>query len=164
MSSSTITSETTSASKPDRTATSPAIQVQPYLFFGGRCEAALDYYRRVLGAEVTMLMRFKDSPDPASRGAASGDMVMHASLRVGETTILASDGCGDGQPKFEGFSLSLTQPNDAAAERVFAALADGGKVQQPLAQTFFASRFGMVEDRFGVGWMVMVPASLATEK
>ena len=82
-----------------RAATSPAIQVQPYLFFGGRCEAALEYYRRVLGAEVTMLMRFKDSPEPASCGAATGDMVMHASFRIGETTILASDGCGEGQPE-----------------------------------------------------------------
>ena len=132
------------------------MQVQPYLFFDGRCEEAIEFYRSVLGAEVTMLMRYKDSPDPGACRPGNEDKVMHASLRIGETTALASDGRCLGRPSFQGFSLSLTVPNAAEAERVFAALGDGGQVQMPLAKTFFSSRFGMVADRFGVSWMVYV--------
>jgi PhnB protein len=135
------------------------MQVQPYLFFDGRCEEAVEFYRRVLGAEVTMLMRFKDSPEPHEPGMVppgAGDKVMHVSFRIGETTVLASDGRCEGRPSFQGFSLSLTVPNDAEAERLFAALADGGQVQMSLIKTFFASHFGMVADRFGVSWMIYV--------
>ena len=135
------------------------MQVQPYLFFDGRCEEAVEFYRRALGAEVTMLMRFKDSPEPHEPGMlppGAGDKVMHASLRIGETTVLASDGRCEGRPSFQGFSLSLTVPDEPEAERLFGALADGGQVQMPLTKTFFASRFGMVADRFGVSWMVYV--------
>jgi PhnB protein len=135
------------------------MQVQPYLFFDGRCEEAVEFYRSALGAEVTMLMRFKDSPDPHEPDMVppgAGDKVMHVSVRIGETTVLASDGRCEGRPSFQGFALSLTVPNDAEAERLFAALADGGQVQMPLAKTFFASRFGMVADRFGVSWMIYV--------
>jgi PhnB protein len=137
------------------------MQVQPYLFFEGRCEEAVELYRRVLGAEVTMLMRFKDSPEPPAPGMVppgAGDKVMHMSLRIGETTIMASDGRCLGQPGFQGFSLSLSVPDIAEAERVFAALGDGGQVQMPLAKTFFSPRFGMVADRFGVSWMIIVAA------
>ena len=130
------------------------MQVQPYLFFDGRCDEAVEFYRKALGAEVTMLMRFKDSPDPGMCPAGAQDKVMHASLRIGDSTVLASDGRCEGRPSFEGFALSLTVPDDAAAERLFAALGDGGQVQMPLAKTFFASRFGMVADRVGVSWMV----------
>ncbi|HEY8369218.1 MAG TPA: VOC family protein [Thermodesulfobacteriota bacterium] len=135
------------------------MQVQPYLFFDGRCEEALEFYRRALGAEVTTLMRFKESPDPGSCPPAPGgaDKVMHAAFRIGKTTLLASDGMCGGRPSFAGFSLSLTAADDAEAERRFAALADGGRVEMPLARTFFASSFGMVTDRFGVTWMVYVP-------
>jgi PhnB protein len=135
------------------------MQVQPYLFFDGRCEEAVEFYRRALGAEVTMLMRFKDSPEPHEPGMVppgAGDKVMHASFRIGETTVLASDGRCEGRPSFQGFSLSLTVPDEPDAERLFAALADGGQVQMPLTKTFFASCFGMVADRFGVSWMVYV--------
>ena len=132
------------------------MQVQPYLFFDGRCEEAVEFYRRALGAEVTMLMRFKESPDPASVPAGGEDKVMHMSFRIGDTTVLASDGHCLGRPSFQGFSLSLTASNDAQVERLFAALADGGQVQMPLAKTFFSSRFGMVADRFGVSWMIIV--------
>lgn len=132
------------------------MQIQPYLYFDGRCEEAIEFYRRTLGAEVVRLMRGKDVPDPAMTPPGSADKVMHAALRIGETTILASDGRCTGQPKFEGFSLSLTVPNDAEAERLFAALGDGGQVQMPLMKTFFSSRFGMVADRFGVPWMIYV--------
>ena len=135
------------------------MQVQPYLFFDGRCEEAVEFYRRALGAEVTMLMRFKDSPEPHEPGlvpAGAEDKVMHTSFRIGETTVMASDGQCLGQQSFQGFSLSLTVPNETEAERLFAALADGGQVQLPLTKTFFASRFGMVADRFGVSWMIVV--------
>jgi PhnB protein len=132
------------------------MQVQPYLFFDGRCEEAVEFYRRALGAEVTMLMRFKESPDPASVPAGGEDKVMHMSFRIGESRVLASDGQCLGGPTFQGFSLSLTVSDDAEAERIYAALANGGRVQMPLAKTFFSSRFGMVADRFGVSWMVYV--------
>ena len=132
--------------------------VQSYLFFDGRCEEALEFYRKTLGAEVTMLMRFKDSPEPQQPGMVppgSENKVMHASFRIGETTVMASDGRCLGKPNFQGFALSLTVANDAEAERAFAALRDGGQVQMPLTKTFFSSRFGMVADRFGVSWMVL---------
>jgi PhnB protein len=135
--------------------------VQSYLFFDGRCDEAIEFYRRALGAEVTMLMRFKDSPEPHPPGMippGAENKVMHSSLRIGETTVMASDGKCLGKPTFQGFSLSLTVPNDAEAERLFAKLADGGQVQMPLNKTFFSSRFGMVADRFGVSWMVIVAA------
>ncbi len=132
------------------------MQVQPYLFFDGRCEEAVEFYRKALGAEVTMLMRFKESPEPSMAPPGAGDKVMHVSIRIGETTILASDGQCQGRPGFQGFALSLTVANDAEADRRFAALADGGQVQMPLSKTFFSSRFGMVADRFGVSWMVYV--------
>jgi PhnB protein len=130
--------------------------VQPYLFFDGRCEEALEFYRRTLGAEVTALMRFKESPDPAMCPPSAGDKVMHASFRIGETTLLASDGRCQGKPSFQGFSLSLTVANEAEADRLFASLAEGGQVQMPLSKTFFSVRFGMVADRFGVPWMIYV--------
>jgi PhnB protein len=135
------------------------MQVQPYLFFDGRCEEAIEFYRRAVGAEVTMLMRFKDAPEPGMSPPGSGDKVMHSSLRIGDATVLASDGRCGGKPSFQGFSLSLIAANDAEADRLFAALGDGGQVQMPMAKTFFSSRFGMVADRFGVGWMVLVEHS-----
>jgi PhnB protein len=141
-----------------------ALQVQPYLFFEGRCDEAIEFYRRALGAEVTMLMRFKDAPpSPPSDNqdcppppAGWENKVMHASFRVGATEILASDGCGTNPLKFQGFSLSLTVETAADAERSFKALSEGGQVQMPLGKTFFSEAFGMVADKFGVGWMVYV--------
>jgi PhnB protein len=132
------------------------MQIQPYLFYNGRCEEAIEFYRAAVGAEVTMLMRYQDSPDPTSHGV--GEKVMHAGLRVGDTTVLVSDGRCSGKLDFQGFALSLTVPDDAAAQRVFAALSAGGRVQAPLAKTFFSPQFGMVADRFGVLWMVYVTA------
>jgi PhnB protein len=130
--------------------------IQPYLFFDGRCEEAIEFYRKALGAEVDMLMHFKDSPDPDHCPPNSANKVMHATFHIGDTTLNASDGRCTGQPKFAGFSLSLNAPNEAEADRLFAALADGGQVQMPLTKTFFSPRFGMVADRFGVSWMVIV--------
>lgn len=133
--------------------------VQPYLFFDGKCEEAIEFYRRAAGARVQMLMRFKDSPEPPPAGCAPADpnLIMHAQIEIGATVIMASDGRGTGHPKFEGFALSLSVNTEEDADRVFNALAEGGKVEMPLGRTFFSPRFGMVEDRFGVFWMVMVP-------
>jgi PhnB protein len=136
-----------------------AMQVQPYLFFDGRCEEAIEFYHDMLGAEVTMLMRNNESPEPPKGGSlppGSGEKVMHAQFRIGDTMILASDGRCSGKPVFQGFALSLTVPNDAEAQKKFAALSEGGKVQMLLGKTFFSSSFGMVVDRFGVLWMVYV--------
>jgi PhnB protein len=133
--------------------------VQPYLSFDGKCEEAIEFYRRALGAKVEMMMRFRESPEPPPPGMVppgSENKVMHAALRIGETMVLASDGRCQGKPNFSGFSLSLTAADDAEADRLFAALADGGQVQMALAKTFFSPRFGMVADRFGVSWMVYV--------
>ncbi len=130
------------------------MQIQPYLFFNGHCDEAIDFYRSAVGAEVTMLMRYKDNPEPTSHGVEN--KVMHASLRIGDTTVLVSDGRCSGQLSFQGFALSLTVPDDTEAERLFAALGDGGQVQTPLTKTFFSSKFGMVADRFGVLWIIYV--------
>ena len=140
------------------------MQAQPYLFFDGRCEEALTFYRAALGAEVTELHRFQDSPEQGMVPPGAGNKVMHASFRIGDTMVLASDGRCAGQPNFQGFALSLTVPNDAEAERRFASLAEGGQVQMPLTKTFFASRFGMVADRFGVSWMIIAAPSAPRDK
>ena len=137
------------------------MEVQVYLFFNGRCQEALDFYNKAVGAEVLMLMRFKDSPEPPQPGMippGSEDKIMHASVRIGNSIVMASDGRCEGQPGFQGFALSLSLPNEADTDRVFAALAEGGQVQMPLAKTFWSPRFGMLTDRFGVGWMVSVAA------
>ena len=132
------------------------MQVQPYLFFDGRCEEALEFYKKAIDAKVEMLMRFKDAPDQSMISSGSHDKVMHAAVRVGDTQVLVSDGRCLGKPNFQGFALTITAPDAAEGERRFNALAEGGQVQMPLAETFFASRFGMVADKFGVGWMILV--------
>lgn len=132
--------------------------VQPYLFFSGRCEEALAFYEQALDANVIMKMRFSESPDPVPEGmlqARFENKIMHASFTVGKMTIMASDGC-DGKSSFDGFRLALTLPTEAAAEIAFEALAGGGKVDMPLMKTFWSPRYGMVTDKFGLGWMVMV--------
>ena len=135
------------------------MQIQPYVFFEGRCEEALEFYKRAVGAQVTALMRMKESPEPHPPGAlppGSENKVMHAEFKIGESTLLGSDGRCSGKPSFEGFSLTIGVKDDAEAERVFGGLSEGGQVRQPLITTFFSSRFGMVTDRFGVPWMVIV--------
>ncbi len=134
--------------------------VQAYLNFDGRCEEALNFYKKALGAEVTMLMRMNESPEPPKPGLVapgSADKVLHAAFRIGETMLLASDCYCSGKPVFQGFSLTITARDEAEANRLFAALSDGGQVTAPLSKTFFSPRFGMVTDRFGVAWMVLVP-------
>jgi PhnB protein len=130
--------------------------LQPYLNFNGRSEEAIGFYRATLGAEVVMMLRFKDSPEPAGCGPEASEKIMHANLRIGDSTLLLSDGRCSGAAEFKGFSISLIVATEADAEQRFAALADGGEVQMPLAKTFFSPRFGMVEDKFGVCWMVLM--------
>ena len=134
------------------------MQLQPYLFFDGRCEEALDFYKDALGAKVEMMMRFKDNPNPQPGMCAPGSehKIMHAAFHVGDSKVMASDGMAGGKPEFKGFSLSLNAKDAAHADKLFHALAKGGKVTMPLAKTFFSPRFGMVTDKFGVGWMVIV--------
>jgi PhnB protein len=135
------------------------MQVQPYLNFNGRCEEALEFYRRALGAEVTALMRFKQSPDPSMVSPGSEDKVMHSSFRIGDTIVLASDGRCQGETNFQGISLTLTVRDEAEAKERFGALSDGGQVQMPLTKTFFSPSFGMLADRFGVSWLVLAGCS-----
>lgn len=137
--------------------------IQPYLFFGGRCEDAINFYRSALGATVDFMMRHSESPDPHPPGmlqAGFENKIMHATIRVGGAVLMVSDGCGE-PARFDGFQLSLAFPTEADAQRAFAGLADGGEVQMPLGKTFWSPCFGMVVDRFGVGWMVTVAAEPA---
>ena len=134
--------------------------VQPYLFFDGRCEEAVEFYRRALGAEVEMLMRFRDGPEPAQPGMVppgAEDKIMHAAFHIGDTQVMASDGQCSGKASFSGIALTLNAASNSEAEKLFNALAQGGKVNMPMSETFFAHRFGMVADKFGVGWMVLNP-------
>ena len=140
-------------------------QIQPYLFFAGRCQEAVDFYRHALDARVEMLMRYDESPEPAPPGrlpAGFESKIMHCSLRIAGNVIMASDGC-DEQSKFSSFSLAMSVPTEADVDRIFAALAEGGQVQMPPTKTFWSPRYGMVTDRFGVNWMVMVPGEGATK-
>jgi PhnB protein len=134
------------------------MQVQPYLMFNGRCEEALDFYKKAIDAEVTMLMRFKEAPEQSPDCATPGyeNKVMHSSFKVGDTTVMATDGQAGGPTGFQGFSLTLSVADEAEAKRRFAALSQGGQVQMPLSKTFFSPSFGVLADRFGVSWMVIV--------
>lgn len=141
----------------------PPSAIQPYLFFRGRCEEAIEYYTETLGVEVVMMMRFKDSPEEPGSHAIPAEMaerIMHANLRIGGTDILMSDGMKSGDCDFECMSLAFTVPTEAECDRVFNGLAAEGTVQMPLGPTFFAKRFGAVADKFGVGWMILVPAEM----
>ena len=132
------------------------MQVQSYLFFNGRCEEAIEFYKKTLGAKVEMMMRFNESPEPHKCAPGTENKIMHSCIRIGDTAVMASDGMAQGQPEFKGFSLTLNAKDVAEAERLFGALGEGGEVRQPLIQTFFSPRFGMLADKFGVGWMVIV--------
>jgi PhnB protein len=137
------------------------MQIQPYLFFDGRCDEAIDFYKGVFDAKVDMLMRFKEAPpqqdgDAGACMPADGEKVMHASITIGNSRVMLSDGRNSGNPKFDGFALSVGAKNEADADRMFNALANGGAVTMPMSKTFFARRFGMVRDKFGVHWMLIV--------
>jgi PhnB protein len=132
--------------------------IQPYLFFEGRAEEAIEFYKKTLGAKVEMSMRFKDAPDQSMISPGSGDKVMHAAIKIGDATMLMSDGRNTGKPNFQGFSLTIYPKDEAEADKLFGALSAGGEVRMPMDKTFFAKRFGMLADKFGVGWMIIVPA------
>jgi PhnB protein len=137
------------------------LSCEPYLVFGGRCEEALQFYRRALGAKIQSLVRFREAPKDCGAPANWEEKIMHSSLQFGDTTVMASDGCWTEQNKtFSGFALSLALSDEAEADRHFKALAEGGQIKMPMEKTFFAQRFGMVTDRFGVAWMIMVPAAM----
>ena len=133
------------------------MSINPYLFFDGRAEEALAFYKKVLGAKEGMVLRYKDAPKEAQANMKPGtlDKIMHMSFKVGDSDLMGSDGHCNGEPSFQGFSLSYSAKDDAEADRVFKALSDGGQVRQPLEKTFFASKFGMVADKFGLGWMIL---------
>ncbi|MGA9896263.1 MAG: VOC family protein [Xanthobacteraceae bacterium] len=132
------------------------MQVQPYLFFDGRADEALEFYKKAVGATPKMLMRFKDAPDQAMISPGSADKIMHAAVEIGDTTVLMSDGRCTGKPNFNGIALTISAKTEAEADKLFNGLAEGGQVTMPLAKTFFSPKFGMVADKFGVGWMVLV--------
>jgi PhnB protein len=141
------------------------MNVQSYLFFNGRCEEAIEFYKKTLGAKVEMMMRFNESPEPHKCAPGTENKIMHSSFKVGDTVLMASDGMSSGEPKleFKGISLTLNPKTEAECERLFNALADGGQVFQPLIKTFFSPKFGVVTDKFGVNWMVLVEQQPATK-
>jgi len=132
------------------------MEVTPYVFFEGRSEEAAEFYKKAVGAQVLMMMRYKEAPDQQGCPQGGGDKIMHMSMKIGDSLVQASDGRCSGKQDFKGFALSLTPANDADAEKYFNALSAGGQVQMPLAKTFFASKFGMLMDRFGIMWMIYV--------
>jgi PhnB protein len=132
------------------------MHVQPYLDFNGRCDEALEFYKKAIGAKVGMLMRFKDAPDKSMITPGSENKVMHSQFQVGDTIVMASDGRNSGKPNFQGIMLSISANTEAETDKIFNGLAEGGEVRMPLGKTFFSPRFGMVADKFGVGWMVLV--------
>lgn len=137
------------------------MRIEPYLFFNGRAEEAIEFYRKALGAEVEMLMRFKDAPEqppPDKVAPGSENKVMHATLKIGNAVLMLSDGMASGKTDFKGFSLSISVSKEADADRIFAALANGGRIEMPIGKTFWSPKFGMVADKFGVGWMVNLEA------
>ncbi|HWD19634.1 MAG TPA: VOC family protein [Verrucomicrobiae bacterium] len=136
--------------------TPPVIAVQPYLFFEGRCEEAIEFYRKAIGAEIVMLMRFKESPDQSMCAPGTGEKIMHATLKAGPSLFMLSDGRCGGKQTYDGFALSVSAADEAGAQKMFTALSEGGKATMPLTKTFFSPAFGMLTDKFGVGWMVIV--------
>ena len=134
------------------------MNIQPYLSFEGRAQEAIDFYKSALGAKVDMIMHFKDAPPEvqSQMSPTSKDKIMHAAFHIGDTQVMASDGRCTGQPEFKGFSLTISAKSEAEADKLFGALSDGGQVQLPMTKTFFSPRFGMLADKFGVGWMILV--------
>jgi len=130
------------------------MQVTPYLMLDGRGEEAIEFYKKAVGATVGMLMRFNQAP-PGSCAPDAGDKVMHASIVIGGSTLMLSDGMNKGSPEFKGISLSINADDETHADKLFATLGEGGQVQMPMEKTFFAKKFGMVADKFGVSWMII---------
>ena len=136
------------------------MHVQSYLTFNGRCEEAIEFYKKALGAKVEMMMRFKEAPGDHKCSPGTENNIMHSCLRIGDTAVMASDGMAQGKPEFKGFSLSVNAADETEAKKLFSALGKGGKVTLPLGKTFYSPSFGMLTDKFGVGWMVIVPQKM----
>jgi PhnB protein len=132
------------------------MNLQPYLFFEGRAEEAIEFYKKAVGAKVEMLMHWKDCPDKNACTPQNADKIMHAAVTIGDSRVLMSDGNCQGKPDFKGFSLTISAKSEAEADKFFDALSAGGEVRQPMVKTFFSPKFGMCADKFGVGWMVLV--------
>jgi PhnB protein len=133
------------------------MKVEPYLYFDGRAEEALNFYKQAIGAEIACIMRFDEGPPEMQVPPGAENKVMHAAMQVGSSLIMVSDGmCNEKEPTpFSGISLTISVDDPAKAEKLFSALGQGGQVQMPLGETFFAEKFGMVADKFGVSWMVI---------
>ncbi len=142
------------------------VEVQNYLFFSGRCDEALAFYKEHLSADVKFMIRFNESPEPMPEGVLQPgfeNKVMHAEFSLGNVRVMASDGCNDVE-KFSGFRIALSVPTEEETRRIFNALAsEGGKVDMPLMKTFWSPLYGQVTDKFGVGWMVMIPGEEAPQ-
>jgi PhnB protein len=147
---------TTRPQQPSPATKETLMHVQPYLNFDGRCDEALEFYKQAIGAKVGMLLRFKEAPDKSMISPGSEEKVMHSAVQVGDSTLLMSDGRCTGKPNFNGIALTISAKTEAEADKLFNGLAEGGQVTMPLAKTFFSPKFGMVADKFGVGWMVLV--------
>ena len=138
------------------------MKVQPYITFGGRCDEALEFYKKSIGAEVTGLMRWKENPDKDMKGPVGyEEKIMNAAFRIGDTQLMADDGMGEKTAEFKGMTLVIEVADDLEAKRVFTALGEGGNVTMPLMKTFWSSSFGMLTDKFGVPWMVNVESAKA---
>jgi len=138
--------------------------IEPYLFFGGRCEEAVEFYESALGAKRVMLMRFEEAPDSPPDGTLApdwGKKIMHAAIFIGEYMVMMSDGCGTGTGKFDGFRLSICPENEEQAAEFFSALSAGGSIEMPLGKTFWSPCYGMCTDKFGVGWMVNLQGEMS---
>ncbi len=137
--------------------------ITPYIFLSGRCEEALNFYRDALGAQIDVIMRYNESPEPIPPGMLQEGFetkVMHSSFRIGGNLMMASDGCDD-KSTLHGFKLALSVASEEEAHKAFNALANGGTIEMPLTATFWSPFYGMVKDRFHVKWMVMVPGPVA---
>lgn len=132
---------------------------KPYLYLSGQCDEALAFYQQHLGATISMLIRFNESPKPLPTDLPDGyeDKVMHCEFSVGDMSIMASDGCKESTGEFRGFSLTLTIADEAYARQAFQALSEGGEVNMPLSETFWSPLYGQVTDKFGISWMIMLP-------
>ena len=133
------------------------MQVQAYLTFDGQCEEAINFYKKAVKAEVVHKHYFKEAPDQNMITPENAGKIMHAMLRVGENTFMLSDGQCSGKASFDGFNMNVMTETETEAEKIFSALSDGGQITMPMSPTFFAARFGMLKDRFGVSWMIMKP-------
>lgn len=134
------------------------MRIEPYLFFHGRSEEAAAFYARALNAELHFAMRFSEAPEappPGTVPPGHEDRIMHAELRIGQTTVMISDGGCRDTASFDGFALAISFPDTAEAARRFEALADGGEITMAFGPSFFSPGFGMLRDRFGVNWTVV---------